>query len=109
MSGVLKNLLDQLPVAALREKPVGLVSMGASDHHFLGAERHLRDVLAFFAARVMPVAVYLTSANFDRGAIDEKGAALLDDLFLATASVADLMLTAGLSQGPAPLGARRPA
>lgn len=65
LSGALKNLIDHVPVAALEGKPVGIVAMGASDHHFLGAERHLRDVLSFFGARLTPVAVYLTSADFD--------------------------------------------
>lgn len=30
LTGVLKNLLDQTPVAALRDKPVAIVAMGAS-------------------------------------------------------------------------------
>src|SRR4051794_14254139 len=41
MTGVLKNLLDHVPVEALEEKPTAIVAMGASHHHFLGAERHL--------------------------------------------------------------------
>jgi NAD(P)H-dependent FMN reductase len=50
MTGALKNLLDHVPVEALDGKPTGLVAMGASAHHFLGADRHLRDVLTFFGA-----------------------------------------------------------
>jgi FMN reductase len=46
LTGTLKNLLDHVPVGALQGKPVGIVAMGATDHHFLGAERHLRDVAA---------------------------------------------------------------
>ena len=64
LTGVLKNLLDHLPVEALRGTPTAIAAMGASDHHYLGAERHLRDVLAFFGALVTPTAVYLTSADF---------------------------------------------
>lgn len=67
MTGSLKNLFDQIPVPALEGKVVGLVAMGASDHHFLGAERHLRDVLSFFGALPAPTAVYLTSADFTDG------------------------------------------
>ena len=44
--GVLKNLLDQLPVAALRSKPVGIVALGASEHHFLGVDWQLRTCSA---------------------------------------------------------------
>ena len=60
LTGALKNLLDHVPLAALHGKPVALVAMGASDHHYLGAERHLRDLLAFFGAHTLPTAVYLT-------------------------------------------------
>src|ERR1700727_2369436 len=42
-TGALKNLLDHVPVAALRDTPVAIVAMGGSDHHYLGVERHLRD------------------------------------------------------------------
>lgn len=38
MTGALKNLFDALPVSTLEGKPVRLVAMGASRHHFLGAE-----------------------------------------------------------------------
>ena len=48
--------------------------MGASDHHYLGAERHLRDVLAFFGAIPMPVAVYLNGGDFDDGVPGERAA-----------------------------------
>ena len=47
-TGALKNLLDHLPVDALAGKPVGIVAMGASAHHYLGVDWHLRDVLAWF-------------------------------------------------------------
>src|SRR5438045_4537205 len=47
ITGALKNLLDHLPVEALAGKPVGIVAMGATHHHFLGAAWHLRDILAW--------------------------------------------------------------
>ncbi len=78
LSGALKNAIDQTPVGALHGKPVGIVAMGASEHHFLGAERHLRDVLAFFGARQAPLAVYLTSADFDE--LGEPGERALQEL-----------------------------
>ena len=37
--GALKNLFDLAPVAALSAKPVGIVAMGGSDHHYLGVDR----------------------------------------------------------------------
>jgi FMN reductase len=74
LTGSLKNLFDLLPVAALQGKIVGLVAMGASDHHYLGAERHLRDVLAFFGALPLPVAVYLNGGDFEDGVPGERAA-----------------------------------
>jgi FMN reductase len=80
LTGVLKNLLDHVPVEALERKPVAIVAMGASQHHYLGAERHLRDVLSFFGADILPVAGYLTSADFAEGEPTEGAAAELDAL-----------------------------
>jgi FMN reductase len=79
-TGALKNLLDHVPVEALERKPVAIVAMGASQHHYLGAERHLRDILSFFGADVLPVAGYLTSADFAEGEPTEGAAAELDAL-----------------------------
>ena len=46
--GVLKNLLDIVPVEALQSKPVGIVAMGGSPHHYLAVDSQLRQVLAWF-------------------------------------------------------------
>lgn len=105
MTGALKNVFDLLPVPALEGKPVGIVAMGASDHHFLGAERHIRDVLAFFGARPAPVAVYLTGADFANGEVGESARESLDQLILATASLVRA-LGGGPQSGPRSLGAR---
>jgi FMN reductase len=106
MTGVLKNLLDHVPVAALQGKPVGIVAMGASDHHFLGAERHLRDVLAFFGAVVAPVAVYLTPSDFADGEPQEAAREALDGLIDVLDRLARVVPSA-LAASPAPLAARR--
>ena len=79
-TGALKNLLDLTPVEALEGKPVALLAMGATQHHFLGPDRHLRDVLAFFGAHVTPVAGYLTSSDFQDGVPGERAAAEVDAL-----------------------------
>jgi FMN reductase len=101
LSGSLKNLIDQVPVPALEGKPVGIVAMGASDHHFLGAERHLRDVLSFFGVRLAPVAVYLTSAEFDRdGSPAEPALIALRQLLMTVAAAGSA------AAGPRPLAAR---
>jgi FMN reductase len=106
LTGSLKNLFDLTPVPALQGKVVGLVAMGASDHHFLGAERHLRDVLAFFGAVVMPVAVYLNNGDFDDGVPGERAEAALDELFAATAAASAALAGTDAGFAPAPLAAK---
>jgi FMN reductase len=114
MTGSLKNLLDLTPVSTLQGKVVGLVAMGASDHHFVGAERHLRDVLAFFGAVVMPVAVYLTNKDFTDGVPGERAEVALDQLLVATVATATALDRVESLREPPPLAAqaikpRRPA
>lgn len=104
LPGALKNLLDQLPVEALEAKPVGIVAMGASDHHYLGADRHLRDLLTFFGALVAPVGVYLTSRSFDDGVPSAASAAALDELLGTVRSLAGVRREA--QAAPRPLAAR---
>ena len=102
MTGALKNLLDLTPIEALRGKPVLIVAMGASDHHSLGVERHLRDVLSFFGALPVPVDVYLTSADFKDGAPGEDAARRLDQGLDGLLTLA--RATGGLGDfGPDPL------
>jgi FMN reductase len=106
LSGSLKNLIDLTPVPALQAKVVGIVAMGASDHHFLGAERHLRDVLTFFGAVVMPVAVYLNGTDFTDGVPGERAETVLDQLFTGVAATAAALDGVGAVAEPLPLGAK---
>jgi FMN reductase len=103
MPGVLKNLLDLLPVAALRGKPVALVVVGATAHHYLGVDRHFRDVLSWFGALALPVSVYLTNEDFRDGLSDAGSAELRE---LAAALVGLARTTRGGLGGPPPLAAR---
>jgi FMN reductase len=105
LSGSLKNLIDLTPVPALQAKVVGIVAMGASDHHFLGAERHLRDVLSFFGAVVMPVAVYLNGSDFTDGVPGERAETVLDQLFAGVAATAAALEGVEAVAEPLPLGA----
>lgn len=104
-TGALKNLLDHVPVAALRDTPVAIVAMGGSDHHYLGVERHLRDVLSFFGAHPLPTAVYLASRDFHDGVPGERAVGELDGLLDALAALARALQGKPLP-GPAPLAAR---
>jgi FMN reductase len=106
LSGSLKNLIDLTPVPALQAKVVGIVAMGASDHHFLGAERHLRDVLTFFGAVVMPVAVYLNGTDFTDGVPGERAETVLDQLFTGVAATSAALDPVDAVAEPLPLGAK---
>jgi FMN reductase len=101
MTGALKNLLDHVPVAALRDTAVGIAAMGAGDHHFLGADRHLRDVLTFFGALVAPVSVYVTGRDFTDGEPSERAAAALDGLIRTTVELGSARVRGEVAPLPA--------
>lgn len=104
-SGVLKNYLDLLPVAALRDKPVGIVAMGGSHHHYLGVDWQLRQVLSWFGALTLPNSVYLIGKDFTDGKLSSETASA--DLVQLVESLA--MLSEARAErpiGPAPLAAK---
>lgn len=103
--GVLKNLLDIVPVGALQGKPVGIVGMGGSAHHYLAVDTQLRQVLGWFGALVAPTAVYLTGVDFRDGQLTSEAArkdlsALVDTLLLL------LRRLEPASLGPTPLAGK---
>jgi FMN reductase len=104
-TGALKNLLDHVPLEALRGKPCGIVAMGATDHHYLGVDSQLRDVLAWFGALVAPVGVYVRSADFADGKLS---AAPHAELVALAATLAQLATVAGAvaTASPTPLAGR---
>jgi FMN reductase len=102
--GVLKNLLDNTPVEALQAKPVGIVAMGGSPHHFLGVDWQLREVLTWFGALIAPTSVYITGGDFKDGQLASDGAR--DDLTALTTTLATLARLDRALLGPKPLAAR---
>lgn len=106
-TGALKNLLDHLPVEALAGKPVGIVAMGATQHHHLGVDWHLRNVLAWFGALVAPTSVYLASSDFQDGAPSKEALRDLASLTRALLMLSKIAPTPGDSLGPRPLAAKR--
>ena len=103
--GVLKNLLDITPVEALQNKPVGIVAMGGSPHHYLAVEGQLRPVLAWFGALVMPTGVYLTGGDFLDGGLASESAR--NDLAALTGTLITLSRRLDpASLGPLPLAAK---
>jgi FMN reductase len=107
ITGALKNLLDHLPVESLAAKPVGIVAMGATQHHFLGVDWHLRDILAWFGALMVPTSVYLASADFVAGELAEGPRQDLRELVGAVIRLTQLTPGSAEFLGPKPLAARR--
>ena len=103
-TGALKNLLDLTPVEALQAKPVGIIAMGATLHHYLGADWQLRAVLSWFGALTLPTSCYLSSDHFSEGRLADV-AAMAGLGQLSTAVVHALELPGDL--GPPPLASRR--
>ncbi len=106
-TGSLKNLLDHIPVEGLAGKPVGIVAMGATSHHYLGVDWHLRDVLAWFGAIVAPTSVYLASSDFVEGNLSEDAKRDLSALVQALLKLKEISPVAGEYLGPRPLASRR--
>src|SRR5712691_2472470 len=102
--GVLKNLLDITPVEALQNKPVGIVAIGGSPHHYLAVDSHLRLVLGWFGALVAPTGIYLTGGDFKDGQLVSEGAR--KDLAALTATLLTLSRLDPATLGPLPLAAR---
>lgn len=104
ITGALKNLLDLVPVEALENKPVGIVTMGSTLHHYLGGDWHLRDILAWFGAVALPSSVYLSSADFVDG---QPAGQAITDLEALCQGLAQVAATGWNFPGPKPLAARR--
>ena len=103
--GVLKNLLDIAPVEALQGKPVGIVAMGGSSHHYLAVDTQLRQVLAWFGALLAPTSVYLTGNDFRDGQLASESAR--EDMAALTDTLITLLRQLDpASLGPLPLAAR---
>ena len=102
--GVLKNLLDLAPVQALQAKPVGILAMGGSPHHYLGVESQMKDVLQWFGALVAPTNVYVTGGDFKDGQLASDGAR--KDLAALVATLIALAKLDKSALGPIPLAAR---
>ena len=103
--GVLKNLLDIVPVEALQNKPVGIVAMGGSPHHYLAVDTQLRQVLTWFGALVAPTSVYVTGGDFCDGKLVSESTR--KDLVALTGTLITLARQLDpASLGPMPLAAK---
>jgi NAD(P)H-dependent FMN reductase len=102
---VLKNLLDITPLEALMGKPVGVIAVGGSEHHYLTIDQELRPLLAWFNAVVAPGSVYVQGADFQGAELT--GARVRDDLRQLAEGVLEMAARlGGCRLGPPPLAAR---
>ena len=105
-TGALKNLLDHVPVDGMMGKSVGLVGMGATDHHYLTVDTQLRPVLAWFGAHLVPGQGYLQSQNFKDGKLaDPKAIEGLERLGRSVLALHNSLARNPESAGPSPLAA----
>jgi FMN reductase len=104
-TGALKNLLDLTPVDGLRNKPVAILAMGATLHHYLGADWQLRMVLSWFGALMLPTSVYLDSTQFSAGKLSDTQA--MTDLGSLVLSLIEAAGHERKNFGPLPLAMGR--
>ncbi|SDQ70069.1 NADPH-dependent FMN reductase [Thermostaphylospora chromogena] len=104
ITGTLKLLIDMLPVEALRSKPVAILTVAAAPHHFLSAERHLRDVLSWFGALTAPNSAFFVDRVFAADTVDDEVRHELHELADQVVVLAERL--SGRSFGPDPLTVR---
>lgn len=106
MSAAVKLLLDSLPVGSLRSKPVGIFSIAAAAEHALGAERPLRDVLAWFGALTAPNPAFFVDKFFATSDVNEQVIVEIGEFVEQLVTLSEGL--DGTQFGPAPLAARKP-
>lgn len=105
-AGVLKNFLDLVPFEALRDKPVGLAVLAASQHHYLGVDSAVRSIVAWYGAVAAPTSVYLTGGDFDeQKQLTLRARGELEGLAATMVSLATLL--EGTTFAPTPIAAPR--
>ncbi|MBG9791343.1 NADH-dependent FMN reductase [Paenibacillus dendritiformis] len=65
ITGVLKNLFDLVPTAALYNKVMGFVATGGTYQHYLVVENQLKPIAGYLRAFVAPSYVYLHDDHFN--------------------------------------------
>ncbi|WP_036349841.1 NAD(P)H-dependent oxidoreductase [Microvirga sp. BSC39] len=76
-TGLFKHLIDFVDPGRLTDKPVALTATGGGLRHALMVEYALRPLFGFFAALIVPTAVYASEADFKESG-DEGGHIVTD-------------------------------
>jgi FAD reductase [NAD(P)H] len=66
ITGVLKNLIDLIPVSAFRNKVMGFIATGGTYQHYLVIENQLKPIAGYFRAFTAPSYVYAHNDHFDK-------------------------------------------
>jgi len=64
--GVLKNLIDLIPVDVLRNKVMGFLATGGTYQHYLVIENQLKPIAGYLRAYVAPSYVYAHREHFNK-------------------------------------------
>lgn len=67
VSDSLSNLLYHLPVEAVASKPIGIIAIGGTHDHFVAMDWHLRNVLVWWDALIVPASVHLEARDMASG------------------------------------------
>ncbi len=62
----LKNTFDLLPQNAFRDKVASMLITAGSDKHYLVAEYHLKPILNYMKAHIVPTYVFIEDQDFHR-------------------------------------------
>jgi len=63
--GVLKNVLDHLPIDSLKSKVAGIIATGGTDKHYLVMEYHLKPILTYLKGTVPVGNVFIQNDCYD--------------------------------------------
>jgi len=67
--GTLKNIFDLLPIDVFKDKVIGIVATAGSAKHYLMVEHHLKPILNYMKAIVVPKYAFLEETDYLNGEI----------------------------------------
>jgi FMN reductase len=71
--GTLKNIFDLLPIDVFKDKVIGVVATAGSAKHYLMVEHHLKPILNYMKAIVVPKYVFIEEKDYLNGEIVDDG------------------------------------
>lgn len=80
--GVLKNLLDLLPLDSIKDKTIGTIVTAGSNRHFLMPQYQLFPILDFMKASVVSKYVFITDDSYESNKLID------DDIFFRLKALA---------------------